>query len=400
MKAHRETSDPLVSRILGRNRSLFECDIAANADRLSDAIRGSRLLVVGASGSIGSAFVDQVLDFEPAVLHAVDANENSLVELVRDIRSTSAGVEDFRTFCVDCRSIEFRRLWQTSAPYDTLINFAALKHVRSERDVFSLMRMIGTNVAFIAELMEDVERMRLKRVFSVSTDKTVRPTSLMGATKNLMEKVLFAHSDRVAVSSARFVNVAFSDGSLLQSFVNRLENGHPLAGPSDVKRYFISHNEAGQLCLLACFLGDNRDIYFPLLNDETHLRGFPEIATQFLEHHGLEPVFCESAGQAREMVGRAAGSWPCYFAASDTTGEKPVEEFYSPGDDIDTEAYENIGIVRAGPVGRGAIEHCLAEIERIRRSETWSKADIVEALRIAVPELAHRERRSSLDDKM
>ncbi len=398
---HQQTSDPLLSRILGRSRSLFADDVAANETALSEAVRGARLLVMGAGGSIGRAFVKQVLAYQPGGIHAVDINENNLVDLVRDVRSSNLPApEDFKTFCVDFGTEAFFRLWQTAGPYDYFINFAAMKHVRSERDVFSLMRMVRTNAGCLREFMGHLNGSAPKTVFSVSTDKTVRPVNLMGATKNLMEKILFAFSDRVTVSTARFANVAFSDGSLLDGFVRRLATGQPLAGPSDIRRYFISHEEAGQLCLLACFLGLNRDAFFPKMSKERHLVTFPEIATMILDDHDLEPLLSASEDEARRMVGRVPGKWPCHFTPSDTTGEKPVEEFFSDDDDLDLERYRTIGVVRGVHGELASIDRCLTAIEDIRRADSWSKEEVIRAIRIAVPELSHDEKNRSLDEKM
>lgn len=398
---HHHTSDPLLSRILGRSRSLFADDLGANETALGEAVRGARLLVMGAGGSIGRAFVKQVLAYHPGSVHAVDINENTLAGLVRDVRSSTLPTpDDFRTFCVDFGSEAFSRLWQVAGPYDHFINFAAMKHVRSERDVYSLMRMVRTNAGCLRDFMGSLNGGVPKTVFSVSTDKTVRPVNLMGATKNLMEKILFAFSDRVTVSTARFANVAFSDGSLLDGFVRRLAAGQPLAGPSDVRRYFISHEEAGQLCLLACFLGLNRDAFFPKMDEERHLITFPEIAALILDDRGLEPLPSASEDEARRMVGRVPGKWPCHFAPSNTTGEKPVEEFFGDDDDLDLERYRNIGVVRGAPGELAPIDRCLEAIEGIRCTENWSKEEVVRAVRIAVPELCHNEKNRSLDEKM
>ncbi|MBM3566841.1 MAG: NAD-dependent epimerase/dehydratase family protein, partial [Alphaproteobacteria bacterium] len=269
MTIHFDSRDPLLARILGRSRSLFADDVAANAAFLKAAINGARILVIGAAGSIGAAFVKQLAAFNPASLHLVDIDENDLVELVRDLRSSPLNLPpDFRTVTADFAGPEFLRYARENAPYDVLANFSALKHVRAERDVYSLARMIEVNVAALDRCLGQSDGLGFKRVFSVSTDKCVRPANLMGASKNLMEKVLFSRGGSFIATSARFANVAFSAGSLLEGFERRLAKGQPIAGPSDVKRYFISHEEAAQLCLLACFLGEDRQVFFPKLSEE------------------------------------------------------------------------------------------------------------------------------------
>lgn len=401
MTAHFDTDDALLARILGRSRSLFTDDVERHSRALDDVIGGSRLLVVGAAGSIGGAFVKQVMRYRPRSLHLVDLNENTLVEVVRDLRSQDVELpDDFRTVSVDFGSLEFQRFAAAHGPYDSFVNFSAMKHVRSERDVYSLMRMIDVNVRALHDFLASPVAAGLTRAFSVSTDKSVRPANLMGATKNLMERVLFAHGDRVAATSARFANVAFSAGSLLEGFEQRLAKGQPLAAPADVKRYFISHEEAGQLCLLGCFLGASREVVFPKMNAGDDLMGFADIATAFLRHHGLEPLPCASEAEARALRAVPKGSWPCWFSRSDTTGEKAFEEFHRDSDVLDLDRFTEVAVSREAVPAEGEIERFLATIAHLRAAPDWRKADVVAAIRDAVPELAHCELDRSLDQKM
>lgn len=388
----------LHARILKRTRSMFADDVADNAARLRDAIGGARVLVIGAAGSTGSAFVRQLIPYGPAALHLVDINENSLVELVRDLRSSKPGMPgEFRTASIDFGGAEFRRFAAAGGPYDYVANFSALKHVRAERDPYSLMRMIDVNVRALHDWLDHMGPDT--RMFSVSTDKSVRPENLMGATKALMENVLFCR-DAPHAATARFANVAFSAGSLLEGFGYRLAKGQPISAPSDVRRYMMSESEAGQLCLLTAFLAGHREIYFPRLNPSTDLVSFADIAEAFLEEHGYRPIRCASEEEARSLVGAEPGAWPCFFSASDTTGEKPVEEFSRDGEAPDTESYGEIAILRAPPASRDALEKFLAEIAAIRRGDVWDKAEITAALRRAVPDLRHEELGRSLDAKM
>jgi FlaA1/EpsC-like NDP-sugar epimerase len=397
---HFDNADPLLARILGRTRSLFADDVERHRPWLAQAIAGRSVLVVGAAGSIGGAFVRQLAAFAPRRLHLVDVNENTLVEVVRELRSSSLALpEAFRSVSVALGSAEFDRFTAAHGPYDVFINFSALKHVRSERDVYSLMRMVDTNVRALHDWLAGPSGQGLERAFSVSTDKSVRPVNLMGATKNLMEQVLFAHGDRAACTSARFANVAFSAGSLLEGFEQRLAKGQAIAAPRDVKRYFISHEEAGQLCLLACFLGESREVFFPKMTPEDDLMSLSDIADSFLRHHGLEPVLCESEEEARRAPA-GNGRWPCWFSTSDTTGEKAFEEFHRPGDPLDTARFAQVAVSREAAPDPRVIETFLAEIARLRAAPDWAKADVVRAIRAAVPELDHVELDRSLDQKM
>lgn len=435
-------NDELLNRILRRSKSLFDEDMAAHRGAVRDAVAGARILVIGAAGSIGCAFVKQLIPYRPGALHLVDISENNLVEVVRDLRSAPPALplpEDFRTFPVAMGSEEFERMLAAQRDYDYVVNFSALKHVRSEKDPFSLMRMYNTNVLYVKRLLEALAGTKVRKHFSVSSDKAANPANVMGATKIFMERILLAYSDRVAFSTARFANVAFSDGSLLHGFLQRLAKRQPFAAPHDVKRYFISHEEAGQLCLLACFLGENRDIYFPKLDEGSDLLTFSEIAVLVLEAHGLKPDLCASEDEAKEKAelirGGAhlirdndpvnfkdlppgspmsfqspqnakkkdltPGMWPCYFFASDTTGEKPYEEFYTEADRVDLERYRNVGVISQPPwTDTERIERALAAFEAIRRGAQWRKEEMVEAIRIIVPELAHEETGRNLDQKM
>lgn len=400
MTGHFDATDPLLARILGRQRSLFADDVAAHAGELTAAIGGARVLVVGAAGSIGGAFVKQVVGYRPKALHLVDLNENTMVEVVRELRSDRVVLpEDLRTVTVDFGSVEFHRFVEACGPYDMVFNFSAMKHVRSERDVFSLMRMIDVNVRALDDFLAQPAAGTLRRAFSVSTDKSVRPVNLMGATKNLMERVLFARSEQLAATSARFANVAFSAGSLLEGFEMRLAKGQPIAAPIDVKRYFISHEEAGQLCLLAGCLGQSREVFFPKMTPTEDLMGFADIATAFLRQRGLEPLPCASEEEAKATAS-AAGRWPCWFSRSDTTGEKAFEEFHRDSDAVDRDRFAEVAVVREAPIDRAALDRFLDTIRRLRQSPDWRKDAVVDAVRAAVPELEHVELGRNLDQKM
>jgi FlaA1/EpsC-like NDP-sugar epimerase len=395
----------LLSRILKRSGSMFSADMDDYRSRIHERALGSRVLVIGAAGSIGSAFVKQLLPYGLAALHLVDISENNLVEVVRDLRSSLVPVpDDFKTFPIAMGSLEFDRLLQSEGDYDYVVNFSALKHVRSEKDPFSLMRMFQTNVYAVRDLLELLVGGSTKKHFSVSSDKAANPANIMGATKIFMERLLLFYSDRIPFSTSRFANVAFSDGSLLYGFLQRLAKKQPFSAPFDVKRYFISHEEAGQLCLLSCFLGENRDIYFPKLNEDKDLLTFSEIAILVLEANGLVPDICSSDEEAKQkasLLRPDSKTWPCYFFASDTTGEKPVEEFYTDTDQVKLDRYRNVGVISQPPwTDKERINRALAAFEEIKRAKWWKKEDMVDAIRIIVPELSHEEKYRNLDQKM
>jgi FlaA1/EpsC-like NDP-sugar epimerase len=388
----------LHARILKRDRSMFADDLANNADDLRQAIGGARIMVIGAAGSTGAAFVRQLIPYLPGTLDLIDINENNLVELVRDLRSSGAELgAELRTASIDFGGEEFCRFADASSPYDIIANFSALKHVRAERDPYSLMRMIDVNVRALHDCFDHIGSETC--VFSVSTDKSVRPENLMGATKALMENVLFCR-DTPRTSTARFANVAFSAGSLLEGFGNRLAKDQPISAPSDVRRYMMSQTEAGQLCLMAAFLADHRNIYYPALSSETDLVSFAEIAEMFLEEHGYRAIHCTSEEEAKALIGTDPKAWPCYFSASDTTGEKAIEEFTRDDEFSDNDSYRKISVLNAPRANRDALEIFLAEIAKIRQGRHWDKDDITAALRRAVPDLRHEELGRSLDAKM
>ena len=397
----------LLEKILRREESLFAEDMEANHPPLVERIAGARVLVIGAAGSIGSAFVREVVPFKPAALHLVDLSENNMVEVVRDLRSTNLLLPDeFKTFAIGLGNLEFDPFIRAQGDYDYIVNFSALKHVRSERDPYTLMRMVYTNLTALRQLSDYLVNRPLKKLFSVSSDKAVNPASLMGATKAFMEKIMVLYSESTPCSTSRFANVAFSDGSLLHGFNRRLEKKQPISAPSDVRRFFISHEEAGSLCLLSCFLGDNRDNYFPRLSQELDMYTFSEIAEIFLRDRGLEPELFSSEQEAKDAAVSLTDSptrWPCYFSRSDTTGEKMFEEFYTDADDLDLDRYRNVGVIRTPAMGgqeAAVLRDVLGSLEAMQARGSWSKEEIVGQVEEAIPEMQHEEMARNLDEKM
>ena len=338
--------------LIGRSGAIFSQDITGNEEDLIKIISCSRFLVLGGSGSIGQAVVREVFKRNPRVLHVVDISENNLVELVREIRSTVGyGTADFRTFALDCGSIEFIAFIKAEGPYDYVFNLSALKHVRSEKDPYTLMRMIMVNIFNTITTLRLAKDMGAKNYFCVSTDKAANPANMMGASKRIMEMFLMRESLMQNISMARFANVAFSDGSLLHGFNQRLAKRQPLSAPNDVRRYFVTPQESGELCLLSGLLGENRDIFFPKLNEKLHLITFSEIAVRFLREHGYEAYECISEDEARDRAEEliAKKQWPCYFFKSDTTGEKDFEEFFTENEDLDMDRFDTVGVIRNKP---------------------------------------------------
>lgn len=390
--------------LIGRDAPLFDEDIAAHEPLLTEQVAGSRFLVIGAAGTIGQAVTREIFRRNPAALDVVDISENNLVELVRDLRSSIGYIDgDFRTFALDAGSTAFAALMREPTRYDFVLNLSALKHVRSEKDPYSLMRMVEVNIENTLATARWAREKGASKYFCVSTDKAAAPVNMMGASKRIMELFLMRESRTLPVSMARFANVAFSDGSLLHGFNQRLLKRQPIAAPNDVRRYFVTDTESGELCLLSCLLGENRDIFFPKLSERLHLMTFPEIAVRYLAARGLEAVPCKTEAEARASVERLAarGQWPCYFFASDTTGEKDFEEFYTDGEDIDWDRFERLGVIRnSAEFDEAKLDHFLAEIAHLRANGMWQKADLVELFFEMLPDFAHKETGRYLDSRM
>ena len=390
--------------LIGRESELFCEDIAFNSSKLQDLVAESRFLVIGGSGSIGQAVTREIFKRDPQALHVVDISENNMVELVRDLRSTEGyGSGDFKTFSIDCGSLEFEALMASEGPYDYVFNLSALKHVRSESDPYTLMRMITVNVFNTVKTLRLANKMGVKKYFCVSTDKAANPVNMMGASKRIMEIFLMRESLTQEISMARFANVAFSDGSLLHGFNQRFAKKQPFSAPNDVRRYFVTPQESGELCLLSGLLGNNREIFFPKLSDKLHLITFSEIAVRYLRERGYEPYECESEDEARDRAEEliANKQWPCYFFNSDTTGEKDFEEFFTDNEDLDMERFETVGVIKNQPdFDEVKLDDFMDGIEALREKGTWTKDDIVKLYFGLLPDFAHKETGKYLDQRM
>jgi FlaA1/EpsC-like NDP-sugar epimerase len=393
-----------VLQLIGRERPLFEDDIQAHEVELSAMVSGGRFLVIGGAGSIGQAVTREIFKRKPRALHVVDISENNMVELVRDIRSTLGYIEgDFRTFAIDCGSRGFAALMAAGQGYDHVLNLSALKHVRSEKDPFTLMRMIEVNVLNTISTVAQAQAGGARKYFCVSTDKAANPVNMMGASKRIMEMFLMRASESLPISTARFANVAFSDGSLLHGFNQRFAKRQPISAPNDVRRYFVTPQESGELCLSSCLLGDNRDIFFPKLSEQLDLTRFSDIAARYLRALGFEPFECASEDEARGRAGEliARKLWPVYFFASDTTGEKDFEEFYTGAETLDMDRFQAIGVIKNDPIyDQGKLDHFLATIERLRAQPTWDKPELVDLFNHMIPEFHHKDTGKYLDGRM
>ena len=396
--------DNLYKKLLNREYSMFHNDLDRNNNELSYIVRNSKFLILGGAGTIGQAVTKEIFKRNPLKLHVVDISENNLVELIRDIRSSLGYIKgDFQTFSLDIASLEYDAFIENDGVYDYVLNLSALKHVRSEKDPFTLMRMIEVNILNTIKTIQQSKELDVKKYFCVSTDKAANPVNMMGASKKIMELFLVSESNNLPISTARFANVAFSDGSLLHGFKNRLEKNQPIVAPNDIMRYFLSPSESGELCLFSALLGHNREVFFPKLNQEEHLTKFSTIAKIFLRHNGLKVHKCRSEEEARACVNEFSkqGYWPCLFSKSDTTGEKLIEEFYSKNEDLDLDKFEQLGIVKQKLNDNNKLlENFIDQINNLRQLKKWNKTDLVKLFEYTLPNFKHFEKEKNLNDKM
>ena len=392
-----------ILNLIGRKNELFFHDINDHEKELANLIEKNSFLVLGAAGSIGQALSKEIFLRNPQKLHVVDISENNLVELVRDIRSSAGYIRgEFKTFALDIGSIEYDRYINNEDHFDYVFNLSALKHVRSESDPFTLMRMINVNILNTIKTIEQSKK-GSRKYFCVSTDKAANPVNMMGASKRIMEMFLMQNSNAIDISTARFANVAFSDGSLLHGFNQRIQKKQPITAPLDVKRYFVTEKEAGELCLLSGLLGNNKEIFFPKLSPELNLISFDQIAIKYLNKLGYEPVICETEDEARQNIKDLSkeGKWPCYFFESDTTGEKDFEEFFTKDEVIDFDRFINIGVIKSRlEFDEKKLNFFLAKVEEMKSKESWKKQILVALFNEMIPNFNHLETNKYLDDKM
>lgn len=390
--------------VTGRPESLFAPDIEANADTLRAAIAGKSVMVIGGAGSIGSSFIKALLPFNPSKLVVVDLNENGLAELTRDLRSSASlrVPEVFLTYTLDFADPIFEDIMRDHGGFDIVANFSAHKHVRSEKDKYSVEALLKNNVIKARNLMELLRSYPPRHFFCVSTDKASNPVNIMGASKRIMEDLIMAYRPYFKVTTARFANVAFSNGSLPAGFFDRMMKRQPLAAPSDVRRYFVSMEESGQICMLACILGNNGEVFFPRLGKEK-LKTFSSICDRFIEAMGYEKYQCSSDDEARRYAAEhlPGPKYPVYYSASDTTGEKDCEEFFVEGESTDMTRFVSLGVI-TGTDNKDAeaVNALIRRLETLFADRTFTKADVVRVLEEYLPNFTHEEKGRNLDDKM
>ena len=385
--------------------SMFEPDIQANAETLTREIEGKSVCVIGGAGSIGSSFIKAVLRFEPKSMVVVDLNENGLAELVRDVRSTEGLFvpDEFRCYTLNFADPIFERIFREEKGFDIVANFSAHKHVRSEKDRYSVQALIENNDIKAKKLMDLLTVYPPKHFFCVSTDKAANPVNIMGASKRIMEDLVMAYNKYFKVTTARFANVAFSNGSLPDGWIHRLQKKQPLAAPSDVKRYFVSPEESGQICMLACILGNGGEVFFPKLGEDQMLT-FSSICDQFVKAEGFDKKECGSDAEAKKYASEMSyegTTYPVVYFKSDTTGEKAYEEFYIPGERINMNRFMALGVVeettrRSMPEVNAFFE----KLEGLFAQEDFSKMQVVEAIKEFIPNFEHEEKGKNLDQKM
>lgn len=398
--------DRFISKyVTKREKSMFLSDIEANDENLRKKIQGKSVLVIGGAGSIGSSFIRAILPYQPGALVVVDTNENALAELTRDLRSTKGMYvpEDYVPYPMDFVSPTFRKMFRKRGGFEIVGNFSAHKHVRSEKDVYSIEALLQNNVLHAKQLLDLLEQYPPEEYFCVSTDKAANPVNIMGASKRIMEDVIFSYSDQFPVKTARFANVAFSNGSLPDGFLARIAKLQPLSAPSDVRRYFVSPQESGQICMLSCMLGGNREIFFPKLR-EAQMMTFDAIGTELLREYGYEALLCNSDEEALERAQElkdGGKQYPVHYSVSNTSGEKEYEEFYTDEEEVAWNRFDSLGVVTGKEIpDRGRIEELFRELYLAFDKEEPVKEEIVQIIQAYLPNFEHIETGRSLDHKM
>lgn len=395
----------IAKHVTNRETSMFLADIENNKEALNEKIAGKSVLVVGGAGSIGSSFIKAILPFKPASLVVVDTNENALAELTRDLRSTKGMYvpDDYVPYPMDFCSPVFEKMFRKRGGFDIVGNFSAHKHVRSEKDIYSVEALLQNNVIHAKKLLDLLAEYPPEEYFCVSTDKAANPVNIMGASKRIMEDVIFTYSDKFPVKTARFANVAFSNGSLPAGFIARLQKLQPLSAPSDVRRYFVSPEESGQICMLACMLGKNREIFFPRLEKE-QMMTFDKIAVALLHEHGYEVLECDSDEEAIDKatdLKNGSRKYPVHFSGSNTSGEKSYEEFYTDEENVDFDRLHALGVVTDKEIpDKDKVEVLFGELTKAFEKEETTKEEIIAIMKGYLPNFEHIETGKSLDSKM
>lgn len=395
----------IADHVIHRQQSMFKADIEANKAELQKEIEDKTVCVIGGAGSIGSSFIRAILPFKPSKLIVVDLNENGLAELTRDLRSTEGMYvpEEYRAYTLNFADPIFERIFREEKGFDIVANFSAHKHVRSEKDKYSVQALIENNDIKAKKLLDLLAVYPPKHFFCVSTDKAANPVNIMGASKRIMEDMIMAYTTKFKVTTARFANVAFSNGSLPDGWIHRTMKKQPLAAPNDVRRYFVSPEESGQICMLACILGRNGEIFFPKLGEHQMLT-FSAICDKFVETIGCKKVECANDNEAKHFATQMpfnSNEYPVVYFGSDTTGEKAYEEFYVPGEKLNMERFHSLGVIEeVAKRPMDEIDTFYAEIESVFAKPDFTKAEVVDAIKRFIPNFEHEEKDKNLDQKM
>ena len=400
-----DLNDFICKNVTKRESSMFEMDIKANRELLFERIHGKKVLVIGGAGSIGSSFIKALLPFKPTSLVVVDTNENALAELTRDLRSTKSMYvpNDYIPYPMDFASPVFEKMFRSRGGFDIVGNFSAHKHVRSEKDIYSVEALLQNNVLHAKLLLDLLTEYPPEAYFCVSTDKAANPVNIMGASKRIMEDVIFSYSDKFQVKTARFANVAFSNGSLPAGFLARIQKLQPLSAPSDIRRFFVSPEESGQICLLSCILGENRAIFFPKL-EEAQMMTFDAIGTELLKAHGYEVFECVSDEEAIDMaedLKNGSNLYPVHYSVSDTSGEKPFEEFVTDTETADYDRFNSLGVIIGKEIpDKDRVATLFKDLNAAFNKLETTKKEIITIIQAYLPNFEHIETGKSLDGKM
>ena len=398
-------NDFISNCVIKRQISMFQKDIDINTDKLTKEVSGKSVLVIGGGGTIGSSFIKAILPFKPSALIVVDTNENTLAELTRDLRSTKDMYvpKDYVPYPMDFASPVFEKMFRARGGFDIVGNFSAHKHVRSEKDIYSVEALIQNNVLHAKLLLDILSEYPPEEYFCVSTDKAANPVNIMGASKRIMEDVIFSYSDRFPVKTARFANVAFSNGSLPAGFMARIQKLQPLSAPSDVRRFFVSPEESGQICLLSCILGENRAIFFPKL-EEAQMMTFDGIGTELLKAHGYEVLECSTDEEAiakAEELKKGSRFYPVHYSVSDTSGEKTFEEFVTETETADMNRFSSLGVIIGKQMpDKDKVKKLFDDLSAEFEKQEASKEEVIRIMKEYLPNFEHIETGKSLDSKM
>lgn len=394
------------THVTRRSKSLLADDLIRFDFDLKKRINGKKVLVIGGAGTIGSSYIKAILKYNIKSLVVVDINENGLTELVRDLRSsTNYNIpEDFITYPINFGDRVFEKLFRKLGTFDIVANFAAHKHVRSEKDIFSIEAMIENNVLRARKLLDLLVEFPPEHFFCVSTDKAANPVNIMGASKKLMEELIMSYSSKIPIKTARFANVAFSNGSLPLGFLDRINKKQPWSCPLGIRRFFVSPQESGELCLIACIMGESGDIFFPKLDDEKDMIPFDQIALDLLNSLDLKADVCRTEDEAKQkalLLNDNLTTYPIYFFGSNTSGEKSFEEFFTDEEQLDNESFINLGVIKNSKKRNIAeIDEIFNRFNKLFESDEFSKSNIVEILNEYLPNFQHVEKGKGLDQNM